>query len=122
MSGAAQDLSKGLQGEVIEPGGPDYDEARKVFNGMIDKRPAVIARCASSDDVVAAVKFARDNDLVVAVRSGGHSVAGMSIADDGILIDLAGMKQIDVDPDERIARTGGGVLWGEFDRETQKHG
>ncbi len=115
MGAAAQELSKGFQGQVIEPGGPDYDEARKVFNAMMDKRPAVIARCASSEDVVAAIKFARDNDLVIAVRSGGHSVAGMSIADDGILIDLAGMKQVDVDPDARIARTGGGVLWGDFD-------
>lgn len=122
MSATPQELSSSLAGEVIEPGGPDYDEARKVFNGMIDKQPAVIARCANTDDVVAAVKFARDNDLVVAVRSGGHSVGGMSICDDGILIDLAGMKQVDVDPDAKTARAGGGVLWGEYDKATQEHG
>ena len=121
MSATAEDLSNRLEGEVIEPGGTDYDDARKVFNGMIDKRPAVIARCASSKDVAAAVKFARDNDLVVAVRSGGHSVAGMSIADDGMLIDLAGMKQVDVDPGAKTARAGGGVLWGEYDKATQEH-
>jgi FAD/FMN-containing dehydrogenase len=121
-SSSSEQFAQSLDGEAIRPGEQGYDEACKVYNGMIDKRPALIARCASTDDVVAAVNFARENDLVVAVRSGGHSVAGMSICDDGILIDLAGMKQIDIDPDERIARTGGGVLWGEFDRETQKHG
>jgi FAD/FMN-containing dehydrogenase len=89
---------------------------------MIDKRPAVIARCASTEDVVAAVNFARDNDLVVAVRSGGHSVAGMSICDDGILIDLAGMKDIEIDPEAKTAKAGGGLLWGEFDQATQEHG
>jgi FAD/FMN-containing dehydrogenase len=88
---------------------------------MIDKQPAVIARCASTDDVVAAVNFGRDNHLQVAVRCGGHSVAGLSIGD-GILIDLGGMKAIHVDPSARIARTGGGVLWGEFDQATQEHG
>ncbi len=112
----------GFGGELIHPGDSTYDEARKVFNGMIDKRPAVIARCASTADVAAAVNFARDNDLVVAVRSGGHSVAGMCICDDGVLIDLSAMKQIDVDADARTARVGGGVLWGELDAATQEHG
>ncbi|MDQ2940251.1 MAG: FAD-binding oxidoreductase, partial [Actinomycetota bacterium] len=112
----------GFGGELIHPGDRHYDEARKVFNGMIDKHPAVIARCASTEDVVAAVNLAREEGLVVAVRSGGHSVAGMSICDDGVLIDLSGMKQIDVDADSPTARAGGGVLWGEFDAATQEHG
>ncbi len=120
--GTSQRLAERLDGEAILPGHSGWDEARKVYNGMIDKQPAVIARCASTDDVLASVNFAREQNLVVAVRSGGHSVAGMSICDDGILIDLAGMKQIDVDPESRIARTGGGVLWGEFDKATQQHG
>lgn len=115
-------LTEHLEGEVLRPNGAGYDEARKVFNAMIDKRPAVIARCASTEDVVAAVDFARERDLAIAVRSGGHSVAGMSICDDGMLIDLGGMKHVDVDPAARIARAGGGALWGELDAATQRHG
>jgi FAD/FMN-containing dehydrogenase len=116
------ELRDGFDGELIEPDDRGYDEAREVYNGMIDKRPALIALCASTDDVVGAVKLGREEGLVVAVRSGGHSVAGMSICEDGILIDLSGMKQIDVDPDARTARAGGGVLTGEFDAATQEHG
>ncbi|MQA73373.1 MAG: FAD-binding protein [Solirubrobacterales bacterium] len=115
-------LADHLDGEVIGPHGAGYDEARKVFNGMIDRRPALIARCASTDDVVAAVDCARQNGLPVAVRCGGHSVVGMSVCDDGMLIDLAGVSEVDVDPEARVARTGGGVLWGEFDAATQPHG
>jgi FAD/FMN-containing dehydrogenase len=120
MSGV-EVLRDRISGEVILPANPGYDEAREVFNGMIDKRPAVIARCANTEDVVASVSFARENDLAVAVRSGGHSVSGLSICDDGILIDLAGLKTIEVDPETRTARAGGGVLWGEFDAATQQH-
>jgi FAD/FMN-containing dehydrogenase len=119
--GAIEQLRGDFAGDVILPGEPAYEEARNVFNSMIDKHPAVLARCASTDDVVAAVNFGRGNDLQVAVRCGGHSVGGLSIGD-GILIDLAGMKGIDVDPSAGIARTDGGVLWGEFDRATQEHG
>jgi FAD/FMN-containing dehydrogenase len=118
----AEALRAGLSGDVILPGDPGYDDARKVFNSMIDRRPAVIARCASTDDVVAAVRFGADNDLPIAVRSGGHSVAGMSICDAGILVDLGGLKRIEVDPATRTARARGGVLWGEFDAATQEHG
>jgi FAD/FMN-containing dehydrogenase len=119
----AVDRLRGIfSGEVILPDDLAYGEARRVFNAMIDRRPAVIARCASTQDVVAAVNYARDQELAVAVRCGGHSVAGLSICDDGILIDLAGLKQIEVDPDARVARAGGGVLWGEFDAATQQHG
>lgn len=120
--GITQGLRDRFSGDVILPGDSGYDDARKVFNGMIDKRPAVIARCASTEDAVAAVDFARDNELVVAVRSGGHSVAGMSICEDGILIDLAAMKEIEVDPEAKSARVGGGVLSGELDAATQEHG
>ena len=116
------ELRAGFDGELILPEDSRYDEACKVFNSMIDRRPAVIARCASADDVVATVNLARESDLEVAVRSGGHSVAGLSICSNGILIDLAGLKEIDIDPNARIARTGGGVLWGEFDAATQEHG
>jgi FAD/FMN-containing dehydrogenase len=89
---------------------------------MHDKRPALIARCASTADVVAAVNFARENGLLAAVRCGGHSVAGFSVCDAGILIDLGGLKKIDLEPAARTARAGGGVLWGEFDAATQQHG
>jgi FAD/FMN-containing dehydrogenase len=119
--GSVEALRRRLAGEVIVPGDSGYNESRKVFNAMHDKRPAVIARCAGTADVVAAVNFARQNGLVVAVRSGGHSVAGLSICDGGILIDLAGLKRIEVDPKARTARAGGGVLWGEFDAATQQH-
>jgi FAD/FMN-containing dehydrogenase len=121
IDGAVQALRTDFTGAVIQSGDPGYDDACKVFNSMIDRRPAVIARCANTDDVVAAVNLARESDLEVAVRSGGHSVAGLSICSDGILIDLAGLKQIDIDPNAGIARTGGGVLWGEFDKATQEH-
>ena len=110
-----------FEGQVILPEDRGYDECRQVFNAMHDKRPALIARCASTADVVAAVNFARQNALEVAVRSGGHSVAGLSVCDGGILIDLAGLKKIEVDPKARTARAGGGVLWGEFDAATQQH-
>lgn len=98
-----------LEGQIIVPGDGGYDECRQVFNAMHDKRPAVIARCASASDVVAAVNFAREHALEVAVRSGGHSVAGLSVCEGGILIDLAGLKSIEVDPEARTARAGGGV-------------
>ena len=121
QNGAVDALRKDFSGDLILPDDPGYEEERTVFNAMIDRRPAVIARCATTDDVVASVNFARERDLVVAVRCGGHSVAGMSICDDGILIDLAGLKRIDVDPSAKTARAGGGVLWGEFDAATQEH-
>ena len=120
--GAIEELRGGFAGEVILPADGGYDDGRRMFNSMMDKRPALIARCASADDVVAAVNLAREQGLEAAVRCGGHSVAGLSTCDEGVLIDLAGMKGIDVDPEAKIARTGGGVLWGEFDAATQEHG
>ena len=112
----------GFSGEVLVPSAPGYEEARQVFNSMIDRRPALIARCASTADVVAAVDVARERGLAAAVRCGGHSVSGLSTCDDGIVIDLGGLKSIAVDPEARTARAGGGVLWGEFDAATQAHG
>ncbi|MBI2568147.1 MAG: FAD-binding oxidoreductase [Candidatus Schekmanbacteria bacterium] len=118
---ALNELRGGFSGNLVLPADAGYDEARKVFNAMIDKRPMVIARCASTRDVVAAVDFGRDHGLEVSVRGGGHSVAGLSIGE-GILIDLSGLKRIAVDTDARIARAGGGMLWGELDRATQAYG
>jgi FAD/FMN-containing dehydrogenase len=111
-----------LQGQQFRPGDDGYDGARAVYNAMIDKRPALIARCSGVADVVDAVNLARGRGLPLAVRCGGHSVAGKGVCDDGILIDLSGMKGVHVDPTARVARANAGVLWGEFDRETQLFG
>jgi len=111
-----------LKGTVVLPGSAGYDEARKVWNGAIDKRPAMIAYCAGAEDVARAVAFARSRDICIAVRSGGHNVAGLSVCDGGMVIDLSQMKQIEVDPVRRIARAEAGLNLGEFDRATQEHG
>ncbi|HEX4867281.1 MAG TPA: FAD-binding oxidoreductase [Acidimicrobiales bacterium] len=111
-----------FRGALLRPGEEGYDEARRVWNGAIDRRPQVIARCAGADDVVTAVRFARDHDLEVSVRGGGHSIAGLSVCDGGLMIDLSLMKAVRVDPDARVATAAGGVLWGELDRATQAHG
>jgi FAD/FMN-containing dehydrogenase len=111
-----------VRGEVVAPGDVAYDQARRVWNGMIDRRPAAVVYCAGSDDVVAAVKFARSRSLVVAVRSGGHNIGGASVCDSGLVIDLSRMKQIEVDPLKRIARSQAGLSLGEFDVATQAHG
>jgi FAD/FMN-containing dehydrogenase len=111
-----------LRGDLIQPGDPRYDEARKVFNGMIDRRPAGIVRCGGVPDVVAAVRFARETRMLVSVRGGGHSVAGNASCDDGLVIDLSMMKTVRVDPRERTARAEGGATWGPFDHETQVFG
>jgi FAD/FMN-containing dehydrogenase len=116
------ELRAAFQGRVIGPEDAGYDEARKIWNGMIDKRPALIAQCAGTSDVVAAVNIARQKDLAVAVRAGGHNVSGNATCDDGVVIDLRPMKGVSVDPDGLIARAEGGVTWGEYDRETQRHG
>jgi hypothetical protein len=115
-------LPGSFRGELIRPGDPSYDEQRKVWNGSIDRSPAVILRCGGSDDVVAAVGLARDTDLSVAVRGGGHSFPGHSTCDDGIVIDLGPMKRIRVDPEAGMVRAEAGVLLGELDQATQEHG
>jgi FAD/FMN-containing dehydrogenase len=108
--------------ELITGSDPGYDEARSVYNGMIDKRPAVIAKCTSPDDVVAALDHARANGYTVAVRAGGHSVAGASLNDGGLVIDVRPMNDVTVDPDARTVRVGSGATWGQFDAATQEYG
>ena len=115
-------LQSQLRGELILPGDESYDEARKVWNGMIDKKPALISRCASVDDVVASVNFARENEILLAVRGGGHNVAGTAVVDGGLVVDLSAMKGVHVDPERRTVRAEGGVTIGELDEETQKFG
>jgi FAD/FMN-containing dehydrogenase len=116
------ELAPGFSGQLLQPTDAGYDDARRVHNGLVDKRPAVIARCAGVADVADAVKLARTLDLDVAVRGGGHNVAGRATIDGGLMIDLSTMKGIHVDVRARTARAQGGVLWKEFNRETQIHG
>ena len=111
-----------FRGAVLRPGDPDYDVHRKIWNGSFDRHPAVIVRCAGVSDVIGAVKFGRASGLPVAVRSGGHSFPGLSVADDALMIDLSAMKGVRVDPEQRTARVQAGVLLGELDRETQAFG
>ncbi len=119
---AVKELRDSLQGQLLMPGNGAYDVARKLWNGMIDKHPAMIAYCADAFDVVNAVNFARDHELLVAVKGGAHSFSGKSSCDGGLMIDLSGMKGIEVDAKKRIARVQPGVLGGELDVQTQLHG
>ncbi len=121
-AGAVAELAGRLRGELLHPEDAGYDEARTLWNAMIDRRPALIARCAGTQDVVAAVNFARDHALLLSVRGGGHNVAGNAVCDGGLMIDLSPIKDIVVDPVARTARAGGGVIWREFDAATQAHG
>jgi FAD/FMN-containing dehydrogenase len=111
-----------LHGSVIRPSDSDYDEVRALYNAMIDKRPALIARCADRDDVVAAVNFGREQGLDIAIRCGGHNGPGLGSVDDGLVIDLSGLKTITVDPASRTATVGGGCLVGDVDAATHEHG
>jgi hypothetical protein len=119
---AVEDLRKIFRGEIAVPGGPDYEKHRRVWNGSIDRRPALVARCTGVADVLGAVRFGRERGLRVAVRGGGHSFPGLSTCDEGMIIDLAPMKGIRVDPERRTVRAQAGVLLGELDRETQAFG
>jgi FAD/FMN-containing dehydrogenase len=119
---AIDDLKKRLRGSLLAPADPNYDVARRVWNGMIDKRPALIAQCSATSDVVACIEFARAESVPVSVRGGGHSFAGKAVCDGGLMIDLSGMKGIEIDTSRRTARAQTGLKLGEFDRETQRHG
>lgn len=115
-------LARGLRGPLLRRSDDGYDAARKVWNGMVDKRPALIARCAGAADVVECVRFAREHDVRVSVRGGGHNYAGKSVCEHGLMIDLSSMKGIRVDPERRTAHAQAGMRLGEFDRETQAFG
>jgi FAD/FMN-containing dehydrogenase len=117
-----QELREAVRGDLLTPADAEYDEARRVWNGAHDARPAMIVRCAGAADVIAAVGFARSNDLRIAVRGGGHSLPGFSTVDDGIVIDLSRMNDVRVDPFARRATVGGGSTWRDVDHETQAHG
>jgi hypothetical protein len=119
---AVEQLSEAMRGDVLHPESAGYDEARKVWNGLFDRRPAVIARCAGVADVIQAVDFARANAMEVSVRGGGHSAQGYGTNDDGLVIDLSPMKGIRVDPESHTVRAEAGLTWSEFDRETQAFG
>src|SRR5215467_4706498 len=119
---AVQKLKASVRGQVFCPGDPGYDEARVVPNAMIDRRPAMIARCASAADVIACIRIAREHDVLVSVRGGGHSIAGKAVCDSGLMIDMSAMKGIRVDPARRTVRAQTGLKLGEFDRETQAFG
>jgi FAD/FMN-containing dehydrogenase len=112
----------GFGGEVVHPGDVDYDGLRSVFNGMIDRRPALIARCTSADDVAEAINLARQDDVPLSIYGGGHGVTGAAVVDGGICVDLRTLNRIDVDPEQRIARVEGGARWGAIDAATQEHG
>ena len=122
MSAPTTTQIPGFRGDVIAPGDHHYDDARAVWNGTVDRRPRLIARCSGTADVAAAVRFARDRDLEIAVRGGGHGVAGTAVCDGGIVIDLSALRAVSVDPVERTALVQGGALWGDVDHETQAHG
>lgn len=120
--GKIEQLKSGFQGSVLLPGDAAYDGARAIWNAMIDKRPAVIARCATTADVVRAVRFAKDNGLVLAIRGGGHNIAGSALSDGGLVIDLSAMKAVDVDAAKRRATVEGGATLADFDAAAQAHG
>jgi FAD/FMN-containing dehydrogenase len=119
---AVQEFAANLRGEIVRPEDDGYDITRAVFNGMIDKRPAMIVRCAGTSDVIQGVDFARTQDLLISVRGGGHNVAGKAVSDGGLMLDLSPMKGIRVDPARRIAQAQAGLTLGEFDHETQALG
>jgi FAD/FMN-containing dehydrogenase len=119
---AVRSFSEELKGPTLTPGDPGYDEARTVFNAMIDRRPGLIAQPVDTADVQRCVKFAREHDLLVSIKGGGHSPQGYAVCEGGLMIDLSRMKKIVVDPERRTATAEGGVNWGEFDAATQEHG
>jgi FAD/FMN-containing dehydrogenase len=121
-SGTIRKLHEGFRGEVIQPSDPGYDAARKVYNAMIDKRPAAIAQCADIADIMTAVKFGRENNLLTSIRGGGHNAGGLGICDDGLVIDLSRMKNVHVDLKTKTARVAPGCVWGDVDHATHPFG
>ena len=119
---AVQEFDASFQGQLLRDRDEGYEQARNVWNGCFDRRPALIARCRSVDDVCAAVRFGTDNGLTLAVRSGGHSAQGYGTWDDALVVDLSPMKAIDVEPESRTVRAEAGLTWHEFDEATQEHG
>ena len=117
-----EQLRSRVRGAIVQPDGESYDSVRRLYNGMIDKRPAVIVRCVDVADVIAAIDYARTNNLLTAVRGGGHNGAGLGSCDDGLVIDLSQMRGIHVDPAERTVRVEGGALWGDVDHATHPFG
>jgi FAD/FMN-containing dehydrogenase len=117
-----EELRLRLRGDLHRPGEPGYEDACSLFNSMVERRPALVARCSAPDDVIASLAFADDAGLDVAVRGGGHSVAGHCLVDGGLVLDVRGMNEFEVDPVRRVARVGGGASWAEVDRATQEHG
>lgn len=115
-------LRTAIRGEVILPSHPDYNKARSIWNGMIDRKPAVIVQCAKATDVIPAIQFARENNLVISILGGGHHIAGNSIVEDGLVIDLSKMKNVTVDPQQRRAKVEPGATLADFDKQTQKYG
>lgn len=122
MGAELEELRQRLHGELALPGDPDYTDTCTLFNTMVERQPRLVARCASTEDVAACLAFARKHELPIAVRAGGHSVAGLSLCDDGLVLDVRGLNSIEVDPERRIARIGGGAIWADVDRATQEHG
>src|SRR6266481_8485106 len=119
---AVRNFAAGLRGPLLRPEDSGYDAARKVWNGMIDRRPGLIARCVGAADVIAAARFARTHGLLVSVRGGGHNITGNAVCEGGLMIDLSPMKSVRVDLVNQTARAEGGLTWGEFNRETQAFG
>src|SRR3954464_5071255 len=116
------EFKRSLRGRLIQPGDADYDEARKVYNGMIHKKPRIIAQCTDVADVIQSVNFGRDNNLLVSIRGGGHNAGGLGVCDDGLVIDLAGIKYTRVDPTARTVTVGGGCTWADVDHATNVFG
>ena len=122
MTESLTELRASLSGDVLAPSDREYERARLCFNLLIDRRPAAIARCVDARDVASALAFAQEHDLEIAVRGGGHNPAGHCAVDDGLVIDLSRMRNVEVDPEARIAVSGGGATWLDFDAATQAHG
>src|SRR5881396_347259 len=122
MAVSVEGLASAVRGRVVEAGAPDYDDARALYNGMIDKRPAAIAYCVDEADVAAAVRYGVEQGLRIAVRCGGHNGAGLGSVDDGLVIDLSAMDDVTVDPTARTVGVQGGALLGDVDRATHEHG